>query len=160
DQLLAEVRPDLERWARRYATADQPEASVSDLVQSVCLRAWQKLDMFDIGADDEQTVAQFRAWIGRIVERLGLNSVRRRTAQRRRPAGPLLGLPLAGRDDSAAIQGQLPAGDTPTPSNQARAGEAGSLVHQALERIPDATDRAIVQLRFFEGLSLRQIAER
>src|SRR5882724_6406687 len=89
DLLLAEVRPDLERWARRYATPDQPEASVSDLVQSVCLRAWQNLDRFDAGADDEQTVAQFRAWIGRIVERLGLNAVRRRTAQRRWPAGPL-----------------------------------------------------------------------
>src|SRR4051794_30278933 len=88
DQLLAELRPDLERWARRYATPVQPEASVSDLVQSVCLRAWQKLDQFDVGADDEQTMAQFRAWIGRIVERLGLNTVRRRTAQRRKPTSP------------------------------------------------------------------------
>src|SRR4051812_27122996 len=87
DLLLAEIRPDLERWARRYATPGQAEASVSDLVQSVCLRAWQKLDRFDIGADDEQTVAQFRAWISRIVERLGLNTVRRRTAQRREPTG-------------------------------------------------------------------------
>jgi len=33
------------------------------------------------------------------------------------------------------------------------------LIRAALERIPDETDRTIVRLRFFAGLSLHQIAE-
>ncbi|MCZ6603155.1 MAG: sigma factor-like helix-turn-helix DNA-binding protein [Planctomycetota bacterium] len=33
-------------------------------------------------------------------------------------------------------------------------------VRQAMERIPDVTDRAILVLRVFVGLSLRQISDR
>ena len=44
EQLLAAVRPDLERRARRYNHQDRADASASDLVQSTCLRAWQKLN--------------------------------------------------------------------------------------------------------------------
>ncbi|MBI3467782.1 MAG: sigma-70 family RNA polymerase sigma factor, partial [Planctomycetes bacterium] len=53
-----------------------------------------------------------------------------------------------------------PAGAEPTPSANVRSEEQDQLVRAALDRIPDTTDRQIVQLRFFDGLSLRQIAER
>jgi RNA polymerase sigma factor (sigma-70 family) len=41
-----------------------------------------------------------------------------------------------------------------------RTDEQARLVQAALERLADDTDRAILRLRFFDGLSLRQIAER
>jgi RNA polymerase sigma factor (sigma-70 family) len=34
------------------------------------------------------------------------------------------------------------------------------MIRRALAKIPDATEREILRLRFFEGLSLRQVAER
>src|SRR5262245_25488020 len=70
DQLLGAIRPDLERRARGYMAPNHADGSTSDLVQGVCLRAWQKLDRFHSAADDEQTLAQFRAWMLRILHRL------------------------------------------------------------------------------------------
>src|SRR5205823_6394028 len=53
-----------------------------------------------------------------------------------------------------------PAASDPTPSANVQADEQARLIRAALERIPDTTDREMVRLCFFEGLSLRQIAER
>src|SRR5271165_2323644 len=79
DELLALIHPWLEQIARNHAHPHNPDGSVSDLVQEAWLRAWQKLDQFQ-GADDEaQAVAMFRAWLGRIVARLGLNAARDRS---------------------------------------------------------------------------------
>ncbi len=161
DQLLALIRPDLQRRAGSYAAPDQPEASASDLVQNVCLRAWQNLHQFGCGADDDQACAQFRAWVIQILHRLGLNTIRFRTAQRRRPGQQLIRLGGCGQGDSSpAGTGPEPAANVSTPSSRACAGEQASRVQQALAKVPEPTDRAIVRLRFFEGLSLRQIAER
>ena len=80
NHLLGAVRPELTRRARGFTPPDQPDASALDLVQSVCVRIWEKLDQFCCGADDEQALLQFRAWVAKILQRLGLNSVRYRTA--------------------------------------------------------------------------------
>ena len=45
-----------------------------------------------------------------------------------------------------------------TPSANVRAEEQAALVRAALAKVPDETDRALLRLRFFEGLSLRQAA--
>jgi RNA polymerase sigma factor (sigma-70 family) len=124
------------------------------------VRAWQHLDQFHCEADDKQALAQFRAWMGQMVRRLGLNAVRFRTAQRRQPAKKLLRFSPPDADDSAGHAGSLnpPAGGS-TPSSHVRQGEEGTLLHEALENIPEVMDRLIIRLRFYEGLSLRQIAE-
>jgi len=160
DQLLAAVRPALQRHARTYATLDQPEASASDLVQSACLHAWQKLAQFACGADDAQTLAQFRAWMIRILHRQGLNAVRFRSAQHRQPPGITFRLGLS-RPDEGGNREDLaePIAPDATPSSQARVGEQNRLLRQALANVPEDIDRAIVRLRFFEGQSLRQIAD-
>ena len=83
DELLALVRPWLEQMARSHA----PDGGVSDLVQEAWLRAWQKFDQFQ-GADDEaQALAMFRAWLARIVTRLGLNAARDGGARQRTAPG-------------------------------------------------------------------------
>src|SRR6516164_5071244 len=90
DELLALIRPWLEKVAMSHALAHQPDGSVSDLVQEAWLRAWQKLDQFQGAADEAQALAMFRAWLARIVSRLGLNAVRDRNASQRTPPGKLL----------------------------------------------------------------------
>lgn len=158
DQLLAAVRPELQRRALRYIALDQPEASASDLVQSVCLRAWQKLEQFECGTDDDQALAQFRAWLFRILHRLGLNQIRHRTAQRRQPEKKHVRLGVLAVDAKEG-GGFEPAANQATPSARARSAEEADLVRQALAKVPGEIDRTIVHLRFFKGLALRRIAE-
>jgi RNA polymerase sigma factor (sigma-70 family) len=153
--LLAVIRPWLEQRARGYADPRHPSASASDLAQEAWLRAWQKLPQFHGGGDDEQTLAMFRVWVGRILQRLGLNAVRDREAQHRMPPGGIVRL-----GGESGRSGRDPAASEPTPSAHAAADEQEQRVRVALERIADDTDREIVRLRFFEGLSLRQIAGR
>jgi RNA polymerase sigma factor (sigma-70 family) len=159
DQLLALARPWLEHPARSQAQAPEPDRSSSDLVQEAWLRAWQKLDQFR-GADDEaQALTTFRAWLTRIVTRLGINAARDATARQRTPPGKLLRL-----HGTTPAEDSLPALDPcasgPTPSAGAQAEERARLVREALARLTDPLDRDLVRLRFFEGLSLRQVAAR
>jgi RNA polymerase sigma factor (sigma-70 family) len=158
DELLALIRP----WLEQLANQAQPKAldrSVSDLVQEAWLRAWQKLDQFH-GTDDEaQSLAMFRAWLGRIVSRLGLNIARDQSAGQRTPPGKLIRLdgpgPTASGDSAAVLD---PSAAEPTPSANVQADEQVHRVQDALARIADPIDREIVRLRFFEGMSLRQVA--
>lgn len=156
--LLQQVQPWLRQQARSFADPQRPDASASDLAQDAWLRAWQKLAQFRGGPDDEQTRALFYAWLGRIVQRVGLNAQRARGTRQRQPAGRIIRLERTLRDLSSAPLAPPAAG--PTPSGQAEADERLSLIRNALERLDDALDRDILRLRFFDGLSLRQIAER
>jgi RNA polymerase sigma factor (sigma-70 family) len=160
ERVLELLRPHLEQLARRYADPRRASASAADLVQEVRLRAWQKLNQFRGGEGDEQTLALFRGWLGQMVQRLGMNVQRRRKARRRQPPQPIVPLGAPGADDSTTPPGpgSDPAADQPTPSMNVRADEQGRLVREALEKIPDETDRALLRLRFFEGVSLRQAA--
>jgi RNA polymerase sigma-70 factor (ECF subfamily) len=160
ERLLTVIRPWVEELARPYADPEHPERSTSDLAQEACLRAWQKLCQFHGTGDDEQTFTRFRAWVGKIVTRLGLNAVRHREAQHRKPPGKLKRLRSAS-SESSANAGQLdPPASEPTPSSNAAGDEQMKRVQTALEKIEDSTDREIVRLRFFEGLSLRKISDR
>jgi RNA polymerase sigma factor (sigma-70 family) len=127
----------------------------SDLAQEAWLRAWRKLKQFHGGPDDAQTLALFRAWIARIVECLGLNSLRDRQAQRRRPPGGFVHLKVGSNSHSPE-----PAADGEIPSALVSAREQARLVREALEQLPDEADRVMLRARFFKGLSLRQIAQR
>lgn len=151
EELIGLIRPWLEQLARNHAVCHRADGSTSDLVQEAWLRAWQKLDQFQ-GADDEaQAVTMFRAWLARIVERLGLNALRDAGAQQRSPPGKLLQL----NGVSASLD---PSAAEPTPSAAAQEEERARLVSEALAKLDDPLDRDIVRLRFFEGISLRHIA--
>jgi RNA polymerase sigma factor (sigma-70 family) len=156
-RVLQLLRPHLERLAQRYVDRTRPGESVCDLAQEVEVRVWQKLAQFRGGDGDEQTLALFRGWLGQIVQRLGLNTQRKNKAQRRQPAQPVRALAAVGTSDTIADYD--PAADEPTPSMNVRQDEQTQLVRQALDRIADAADRALLRLHFFEGLSLRQAAQ-
>jgi RNA polymerase sigma factor (sigma-70 family) len=159
DELLALIRPWIEQVARKHAPHQRPDGSASDLVQEALLRAWLKLDQFQGAADEAQSLAMFRAWLARIVSRLGLNAVRNGKARQRTPPGKLLRLNGSSPTDSGdSAAGLDPSAAELAPSAAVLAEEQAQLVREALDRRADSLDRDIIQLRFYEGLSLRQIA--
>jgi RNA polymerase sigma factor (sigma-70 family) len=160
DRVLSLLRPHLEQLARRYADPARASASASDLVQETELRVWQKLDQFRGGEDDEQTLALFRGWVGQTMQRLGLNARRDRKTRRRAPSQPIVRLDAPKPGTSADKDGLDLAGREPTPSGDLRTAEQARLVQAALAKVPDEADRTLLQLRFFEGLSLREAARR
>jgi RNA polymerase sigma factor (sigma-70 family) len=154
DQLFQAALPLIERVVRRSAWKVRPDESLSDRVQDVCRRLLVKLDQF-CGAceapDDEQAWKLFGGWVRQIVHSVGVNAHRKRDDHEPLPAG-------AG--DSTNTGGCEPAANEQTPSANVRADERSRLVLEAVNKLPDPLNREIVRLRFFEDLSLREIAER
>jgi RNA polymerase sigma factor (sigma-70 family) len=159
DKLLAAMRPWIEKVALDQPLPPNAAGSVSDIIQEAWLRAWQKLDQFQGSTDEAQSLAMFRAWLARIVTRLGFNSARDARAQGRTPPGRLLRLDGAGAGDPSLPTLDPPASE-PTPSANVGAAEQMRLVQETLARLTDPLDCDIIRLRFLEGLSLRQVAHR
>ena len=161
DEVLETIRPHLEPLARPFVDPARPAASTSDLLQESCLRAWQKLDTFRGGTNDDETFAMFRAWIGQIVRRLGRNAIRDRNGSRRSPPNKLLRLTprRPGATTSSGRGMDLPAND-PSPSAHARQGEMSQRVRAALSEVPDEIGAAIVRMYYLEGHALPEIGTR
>lgn len=161
DEVLEVLRPHLEHLARPFADPARPAESTSDLLQETCLRAWQRLDGFEGGKNDEETFAMFRSWIGQIVHRLGLNAQRDRGRQRRSPPQRILplGPSRAGNEtrEDGGIEATAP---EPTPSAYARADERSIKIQEALDDLPDAVNASIVRMRFFDAMTIPEISER
>jgi RNA polymerase sigma factor (sigma-70 family) len=161
DELLASLRPILDQLARAHGEPGCASESTADLVQEAALRIWQRLGQFRGGADAAQTAAMFHDWVRQLVQHLALDRQRQRHAQRREPPQPLVPLDAAQAGAmSSTGDGIDPAASGPTPSANVGAEELAQHVQAALGKIAEATDREIVRLCFFEGLSLRQIAQR
>jgi len=158
ERLLAVLRPQLEKLARRFAEPGSSRASTADLAQEAALRLWQRLGQFQGGPDDEQTAAMFQEWVSQLVRHLARDKQRQQHAQRREPPGRLCQLGPAAPEGSSSTAVNDPAAPGPTPSASVRADERAQLIRKAVERISDPTNRKIVELCFFDGLSLRQIA--
>ena len=161
DKVLDLLHTHLEYLARPFADPSRPAESTSDLLQDSCLRAWQKLGSFKGGKNDEETFAMFRAWIGTIVRRLGINARRDGSRQRRRPPNKILhlGSPPPGKTPSTISKLDAPSPD-PTPSANVRVDERSRKIEVALESLSDPMDTAIVRMRFYDGLTLVQVSER
>lgn len=159
-ELLERVRLDLERFAETYGDASTGAESASDLLQEASLRICEKIGRFQGASDDGQTAAMLHDWLEQLVRRLAANRRDARHAQKRSPdEAPLrLGTPLSS-DSQGAPAGLDPPGTGPTPSAVVAADELGLRVRAALENIPDATDRQILELCFLHSLSLRAVAE-
>jgi len=140
--------------------ADWPEQSVSDLLQGTWLRAWEGLGSFRGGTNDEETTALLRAWLGQTLRNVHSNDRRARNTKGRKPPPGMVSLNGAALADSTKTTGFDPPAHASTPSANARTKERASTIRDALERLSDPKDREIILLRFFEGLSLAQIARR
>ena len=163
DRVLTMLEPYLRKLSRPYADPTRRVGSTADLLQESCLRAWQKLEGFHGGEDDEETFAMFQSWIGQIVRRLGINAERDRKRLRRNP-GPdkkvlPLGVPMPGQSssDGGVVD---PLARELTPSAYAREGERDEKIHEVLDQLEDSVGSEIVRLRFFQGMSLQEIAKK
>lgn len=158
--LHARLQPMLYRMAQRALGPDWPEQSVSDLMQETWLRATKGIQGFRGGSTDDETAALFRAWLSRLVKNERSNEKRAANAQRRkRPAG-MQALRINGGEDSWMPGGADPPAHASTPSLNLRQEERRQAIQRALEILADPKDREVIQLRFFEELSLAQIAKR
>jgi RNA polymerase sigma factor (sigma-70 family) len=162
DRLFALALPYVEGVLRNPARAVRPEESVSDRVQDVCLRVLNKLDQFrgaHLAPDDEQAWALFRGWVRQIIHSVDANA--RRDADGPKPPYEKVSLQTSDASDSTSHPGVSdPPAPGPTPSSMVRASERARRVLEALDKLPDPKHREIVRLRYFEGLSLKQIAVR
>ncbi len=158
DEVLSKLRPHLEPVARLYADPTRPVGTTTDLLQESCLRAWKGIGSFESDRNDEETFAMFRAWMGQIVRRLGLNARRDRAAKKRIPSHKIRS--LRSKSDVATDLGDdLPA-SAPTPSAHVRAGETARQLREALDKLPDQTAAEIIHMRYFEGLTILQVSKR
>lgn len=160
DEVLEVIRPHIGPLARPFANPARPVESTADLLQESCLRAWQKIGKFETGTNDEETFKMFRAWVGQIVRRLGLTAQRNRQRQRRNPPKKILRLTPWESSEStdSALRIDVPSPD-PTPSASARSDEQIRRVHEAIEKIPDETDAAIVRMHCIQGKTLQAVSQ-
>lgn len=138
DEILSALSYDLERLARPYedpAGHYETSTSGSDVLREACLHAWKNLGSFEESGSDEETFAMFRSWLGQIIKGLGINA--RRDRERRR------------RSRSTSESGPMGSAHWKIRRTQ-----------DALERLSDRVDAAILWLHLYDGLAFRQISER
>ena len=161
DKVLEILRPELGPLASPFADPVRPVESTADLLQESCLRAWKKIGTFQGSDSDEETFSMFCAWVGQIVRRQGLTARRDRERQKRNPEMKVLS--LQGKRPGQATTGGAgidPPARDPSPSVHASVDERTERVHEALSRLEDQTDAAILKMRLLEGLDLSEIARR
>lgn len=112
-------------------TQSRNAADARDLVQECFMRAWQRLDTLD-------DPSRFGHWLGRMVRNLAIDW------RRRKKPGSL--------DTTIDFPG-----DGPAEPPMERAEQKGQ-IDQALASL-DEQSRACVTLRYYEGLSSKQIGE-
>lgn len=158
-ELLERVVPALGAFAERFGRSSSPEESTSDFVQEASLRFWEKLPQFHGATDDAQTAAMLHEWLGQLVRRFAATRRQARHARKRRPATSVMPLGAPGNEPRGAGPAIDPASAGPSPSAVVRAAEIDERVHAALNAMPEALDRQIMELCFAQKLSLREIAE-
>jgi RNA polymerase sigma-70 factor (ECF subfamily) len=147
--LLEQYRPYLRILAQRHL--DGPlgvRLDASDLVQQTCLSAIRAIATFN-GVNE----AAFVAWLRTIHENNIRGAVRDHLIAEKRAAGREVS-----PADEAAIEHSLAACES-SPSQRLMQGENTVRLAAALQELP-ADQREAVRLRYLEGRSLAEIAER
>jgi RNA polymerase sigma-70 factor (ECF subfamily) len=139
----AAFRAIVDAWRGRVAgfayrmTGDA--AAAEDLAQEVFLHLYTVLRRYDPSRP-------FSPWMRRVMTNVVLNRLRSR------PARP-------GSLDAAAEEGNLPADPrSPDPAREAETAETAGTVRRRLALLPEGW-RAVVALRYTEGLSVAEVAE-
>jgi RNA polymerase sigma-70 factor (ECF subfamily) len=142
--LLTDQREFLLALARgRIGPQLQARVDASDIVQQTCLSVFRQLDEFR-GEDP----AQFVAWLRQIHERNIQNVVQAHAGTRKRAVD---------REQVVETWGDV-AEQRPTASHDAMLREEQHRLAAALADIP-SEERFILELRYFEGKTLAEIAE-
>ena len=147
DQLAATIISQLPEDLRRTVSAD-------DVLQEAYLVVFRKMREFEPGQP-----GGFHAWLTKIAENR-LADLIRRQRRAKRWGGRTPAELRVGNDDSTVIDMlQMLAADSRTPSREARMHEAAAAVQTALENLKE-DNREALRLRYLEGLSVAELAER
>lgn len=146
DALYEEWKDPVYRYLVHYVGS---VSMAEDLFQEVWLKAFEQLGQLrDPGA--------FRPWIFRIARNMALNNIRK--DRRKTQIWILSDLSRAGRgEEEAGLLSRL-ADKGSTPADIAIGKERKRLLRESLQDL-DPLTQEIFQLRYFEHLSLREIAE-
>jgi RNA polymerase sigma factor (sigma-70 family) len=154
------VRPYLLNLGQRLLGPAWPHESVSDLTQSTWQRVVTGIHGFRGGEDDLQTAPLFRAWLRQTMKHVHANQQRGGRALRRQaPAGTISLSGLSHGDSADGRAGFEPIADQSSVSAHLQREEQQALVQRVLTRLTDPDERELVQLHFFQGRSIRQIAQ-
>jgi RNA polymerase sigma-70 factor, ECF subfamily len=152
--LLEAHRPYLELLARvQLGRRLRAKTDAADVVQETFLEAHRDLPAFR-----GTTAAKFAAWLRQVLARNLANLVRHYYGTQARD--PRLELELAADlDQSSQALGAVPIAPQSTPSRQAVRREDAVRVAAALDALPPDY-RAVLVLRYVEGLNFPAVAER
>jgi RNA polymerase sigma-70 factor (ECF subfamily) len=150
ERLVERHRPALRRAVeRRLDPKLLPRVDASDVVQEAQLEAFNRLDSYL-----DRRPMPFRLWLLKTAHEHLLKLVRRHLDTAKRTV--LLEVPLPDRSSFLLAQ-QLVAGG-PTPSDEAHRHELARRVRTGLAQLSE-TDRDIVLLRNFDGLSNSEVSQ-
>ena len=141
-------RAALEARIRRFLPRTvQRKISVSDVVQEARILAFART-----GAFEPTREGAYRAWLLRIAELKAREALRAHTGTSKRAVGR----EVSHDGDAAGPDG---AACGPSPSEAAMTVETRDAVHRTLATLPPDY-REVLRLARFEGLSLREVADR
>jgi RNA polymerase sigma factor (sigma-70 family) len=125
-----------ERTALAIAYAIVQDASTAgDVTQDAFLRAWERLRELD-------DPARFGAWLARIVRNLATDAIRRR--------------PRETRDNGESVDAH--SWHVTDPTHEMARQDERAAINAAIASLDELTRSAVV-LKYYEGLSTKQIAE-
>ncbi len=161
NEFLELIRPYFERVARGFVDPSRASRSVSDLVQEAEIEVWNHLNNFKGSEDEDETQAMFRAWVRKIIHRLAIGTARRRNTQKRGEGKKVYSLDLLrGKAETSDARRLDPAISQTSASAKFFSRECEAEVREAINKLPDPSDRGILLSIFFEGRSLRETANK
>ena len=142
------------RVAARMPKDLNPVLSADDVLQDVYITVFRK-----IGEFEPRGAGGFRAWLEKIAERRLWDLIDANRAAKR--GGGRVAAEIPANSDASSIVGllELAAVHSHTPSRSAAGHEAAGAVRDALETLKQ-DQREALRLRYFEGLSVAEAAER
>ncbi|HAN32870.1 MAG TPA: RNA polymerase subunit sigma-24 [Myxococcales bacterium] len=124
------------------------EDDAMDLVQDTFLKAWTRLDSFQVGSN-------FKAWVCRIATNASIDKIRRNKIRRADELDDRVG-------SADLAEGKLPAVGTfgrLSPLEQSERNELGQALYEALNTLPE-THRQCVLLCDVQGYSYQEISDK
>ena len=151
DSLLKRYRPYLRIIAQRaMRQMFRTKFDESDIVQQTCLDAFNGISSFR-----GETSAEFSGWISKILHRNLTTLVRNHTAKKRDVRREL---PLLTPAGEASLEWYVPTTTSNGPVSVFLQGELALVLAKAMSKLSE-DQRTAVQLRFLEGLKIREIAD-
>jgi RNA polymerase sigma-70 factor (ECF subfamily) len=148
ERLFAQYREQLRQLVDlRLDARVRARVDASDVVQETYLEAYRRLSTYL-----DKPPLPFRLWLRQIAHDRTLKAGRDHRTARRRSTDREVPLP---EQSSLALAGKLLAGST--PSQQLNRRELAQRLRQVMALLPE-TDREILVMRHFEGLSNQEVA--